>query len=363
MGKRLNSDEMQTIFEILQKSYDVYGPKIYQGTGCFSDTDIVRYGLLNSWEELVWDQKSDYSFKEVLFPVSETILYFTEDEMKTADGVARQRLIFLKSCDFHALKRLDEMYLKNEGIKMNTISFYMRVMRAVYNRAVNDGLATEKQPFRNVYTGIDKTEKRAIPLQTIKAIKELYMPSRALHFARDMFLFSFYTRGMSFIDMAYLKKTDLSNGILTYKRRKTKQQLSIKWEKCMQEIVNKWPSYNDYLLPIITIPGKEERMQYKSCQKNVNMQLDKISKMLKMRKGITMYVARHSWASIAKNMNIPIGVISDSMGHTSLKTTQIYLSAIDMDVINKANLKILNKIEKRNEETKAIFANRKIKVS
>lgn len=93
-------------------------------------------------------------------------------------------------------------------------------------------------------------------------------------------------------------------------------------------------------------------MQYKSCQKNVNMQLDKISKMLKMRKGITMYVARHSWASIAKNMNIPIGVISDSMGHTSLKTTQIYLSAIDMDVINKANLKILNKIEKRNEETK-----------
>lgn len=111
MGKRLNSDEMQTIFEILQKSYDVYGPKIYQGTGCFSDTDIVRYGLLNSWEELVWDQKSDYSFKEVLFPVSETILYFTEDEMKTADGVARQRLIFLKSCDFHALKRLGEDFL------------------------------------------------------------------------------------------------------------------------------------------------------------------------------------------------------------------------------------------------------------
>jgi len=124
MGKRLNSDEMQTIFEILQKSYDVYGPKIYQGTGCFSDTDIVRYGLLNSWEELVWDQKSDYSFKEVLFPVSETILYFTEDEMKTADGVARQRLIFLKSCDFHALKRLDEMYLKN-----GAEDYYYRRMR------------------------------------------------------------------------------------------------------------------------------------------------------------------------------------------------------------------------------------------
>lgn len=245
-----------------------------------------------------------------------------------------------------------EAYLKNEGIKMNTVSFYMRVMRAVYNRAVEDGLAAEKQLFKNVYTGIDKTEKRAVPLQTIKAIKELYMPSRALHFARDMFLFSFYTRGMSFVDMAYFKKTDLDNGILTYKRRKTKQQLSIKWEKCMQDIVNKWPSYNEYLLPIITTAGKDERTQYKSCQKNVNQQLRKISKMLKMRKGITMYVARHSWASIAKNMNIPLGVISDSMGHTSLKTTQIYLSAIDMDIINKANLKIIKRIEKTKENSR-----------
>lgn len=103
-----------------------------------------------------------------------------------------------------------EAYLKNEGIKMNTVSFYMRVMRAVYNRAVEDGLAAEKQLFKNVYTGIDKIEKRAVPLQTIKAIKELYMPSRALHFARDMFLFSFYTRGMSFVDMAYLKRQTLT---------------------------------------------------------------------------------------------------------------------------------------------------------
>lgn len=112
MGKRLNRDEMQQFFEILQESYDIYGPKLYQGTGCFSDTDVVRYGQLESWEELVWDRKSDYSFKEALFPISETILYFTENEMKTADGPARPRMIFLKSCDFHALKRLDEMYLR-----------------------------------------------------------------------------------------------------------------------------------------------------------------------------------------------------------------------------------------------------------
>ena len=124
MGKRLNRDEMQQFFEILQESYDIYGPKLYQGTGCFSDTDVVRYGQLESWEELVWDRKSDYSFKEALFPISETILYFTENEMKTADGPARPRMIFLKSCDFHALKRLDEMYLRN-----GAEDFYYRRMR------------------------------------------------------------------------------------------------------------------------------------------------------------------------------------------------------------------------------------------
>ena len=86
--------------------------------------------------------------------------------------------------------------------------------------------------FRHVYTGVDKTVKRAIPIKSIKALKEMDLAmNSALDFARDMFLFSFYTRGMSFVDMAYLKKTNLQNGILTYRRRKTGQELSIKWEK------------------------------------------------------------------------------------------------------------------------------------
>ena len=86
---------------------------MFAGDGCFSDTDAVRYGALDSFQELVWDKKSDYSFKEVLFPVSETILYFTENEMKVADQKEKKNLIFLRSCDFHTLKRLDQMYLHN----------------------------------------------------------------------------------------------------------------------------------------------------------------------------------------------------------------------------------------------------------
>ena len=138
-----------------------------------------------------------------------------------------------------------EAFLRGKGLTKNSTSFYMRILRAVYNRAVEKDLIANRKPFKHVYTGIDKTIKRAIPLKAIKKIKNfdlLLQPS--LDFARDMFLFSFYTRGMSFIDMAYLKKKDLSNGILSYRRRKTKQQLFIRWERCMQEIVEKYEILN-----------------------------------------------------------------------------------------------------------------------
>lgn len=115
-----------------------------------------------------------------------------------------------------------EAYLKHKGIIMNTISFYTRILRAVYNRAVEQEIIEQRYPFRHVYTGVDKTIKRALSLKCIKQIKEAdFTMNNNMGFARDMFLFSFYTRGMSFVDMAYLRKKDLSNGVLTYRRRKT----------------------------------------------------------------------------------------------------------------------------------------------
>lgn len=119
-----------------------------------------------------------------------------------------------------------EAYLKSTGVSMNTISFYNRILRAVYNRAVEKGFTKQVFPFKNVYTGVEKTIRRGLPIKTIRNIRNLdlsHCPS--LDYARDMFLFSFYTRGMSFVDMAYLKKNDLKNGILTYRRKKTGQRL------------------------------------------------------------------------------------------------------------------------------------------
>ena len=240
-----------------------------------------------------------------------------------------------------------EAYLRGRGLTKNSTSFYMRILRAVYNRAVEKEMTTNRNPFKHVYTGIDKTIKRAISLKAIKQIKNLELSLQpSLDFARDMFLFSFYTRGMSFIDMAYLKKKDLSNGILSYRRRKTGQQLLIRWEKCMQEIVDKYEiSQSNHLLPIIK-PFNEidERTQYQNAMYLINRKLKIIGKMIGVQLPMTMYTARHSWASVAKNKNVPISVICEGMGHDSEMTTQIYLASLDTAVVDKANSMILNSL-------------------
>lgn len=238
-----------------------------------------------------------------------------------------------------------EAYLKSRKVSMNTISFYNRILRAVYNRAVEKELTVQRNPFRHVYTGVSKTVKRAIPLNTIRQIKELDLLLKpSADFARDMFMFSFYTRGMSFIDMAYIKKTDLQHGILSYCRRKTGQRLYIKWEKCMQDILDKYPENDtDYLLPIITETDNERR-QYQNALRLVNNKLKDIAELIGIRLNLTTYVTRHSWASIAKSQNIPLAVISESMGHDSETTTQIYLTSLDSSMIDKANELILKKL-------------------
>ena len=237
-----------------------------------------------------------------------------------------------------------EAWHKSRGVAPNTISFYTRILRAVYNRAVEDDIIENRNPFKHVYTGVDKTVKRALSLPVIKKIKALDLSLNAsLDFSRDMFLMSFYLRGMSFIDMAFLKKSDLKNGYVTYRRRKTGQQLIIEWTKEMQIILDKYPeNATEYLLPIIKNPGTNERCTYRNMGYNINHNLKKIAKMVGVQIPLTLYVARHSWASAAKAKGIPLSVISEGMGHDSEATTQIYLASLDTSVVDRANSIILN---------------------
>ena len=252
------------------------------------------------------------------------------------------RDVFLDEIDSELMMEY-EACLKRQGVSLNTISFYNRILRATYNRAVEKRLTGQRYPFKGVYTGMEKTVKRAIPIEAVRKIKKLDLPSKSvLDFARDMFLFSFYTRGMSFVDMAYLKKSDLKNGLLSYRRKKTGQQLQMKWEACMQEIVKRHPNVTtEYLLPVITDPAVPERRQYENALHLVNRKLKEVAERAGLAVPLTMYVSRHSWASIARRMNIPLSIISEGMGHDSETTTQIYLASLDTSVIDRANELIL----------------------
>lgn len=244
-----------------------------------------------------------------------------------------------------------ERHLKQRGVCMNTISFYMRILRAVYNRAVRQELIIDRRPFLHVYTAVGKTEKRAIDLRVLCEMTQLQCRRKSEALARDLFIFSFITRGMSFIDMAFLKKNDVKDGILSYRRSKTGQLIRIKWEPQMQAIVDKFHSTENtpYLLPIIKHPNKDARNQYRYMLCDVNRKLKIIGQKLHAERNLSMYVARHTWATIAKSLGTSLEVISQAMGHTSEKMTHIYLKSINNNQIDKVNRQILQLIENTQE--------------
>ncbi len=304
------------------------------------------------------------------------------------------------------LVRRYENSLLSGGLCPNTASFYLRNLRSAYNKAVKAELCPmpRQSPFAEVYAGVAKTRKRAVDGGTLRAIRELDLGGRPdLDYARNLFLFSFYTRGMAFADMAGLRQKDLKEGILCYVRRKTGRPLFIHWEDRMQEAVEAlWrnaeakvrkgrarPFRRDagvpdgrlpacrrereavwsrgsrrkrnikmpesrararsgqgsaYLLPIIRDGEVHARSAYRSVQYKVNRGLKEIGGMLGLKEPLTMYVARHSWASLAKSKEVPVSVISDGLGHASEKVTRIYLATLDMNAVDKVNRMIINEI-------------------
>lgn len=238
-----------------------------------------------------------------------------------------------------------EAYLQAKGLVPNSISFHLRILRAVYNRACEQGLIiATANPFVHVYTGVEKTSKRAVDIKTIRRIKNFDLGmDKSLDYARDIFMLSFYMRGMSFIDLAYLKKSDLANGIVTYRRRKTGQKLTIRWTKEMQDILDKYPKNGtEYLFPIITSCTANHRHQYRNRHYKVNCSLKTVAKKIGLQIPLTTYVARHSWASIAKSKGISLSIISEGLGHDNEQTTQIYLATLDTSAVDRANDIILS---------------------
>ena len=277
--------------------------------------------------------------------------------------------ILIKEIDAEEMQSY-EAYLRNvANVCANTSSFYLRILRATYNKAIEKGLipAPQQNPFKNVYTGIAKTNKRAIPTAAVSQIKHLntindanntngankLTPKQEL--ARDAFLMSFYLRGISFIDLAHLRKSDLKDGFISYTRSKTGQRISIRWENDMQDIVDKYQAdtaSSPYLFPFLVSDTKRKNRTilykrqdalrlYHNAESRIAYHLKKLGAKMGIQGKLTLYVARHSWATAARDSNISISVISEALGHNSETTTQIYLRSIQSSEVDDANAKIL----------------------
>mgnify|MGYP002678762992 CR=1 FL=1 len=235
-------------------------------------------------------------------------------------------------------------YLKGRGATRNTQSFYFRILRAVCNRAQEEGVAVlPGNLFDNVYTGKARTRKRALPIEDIRRIASAETKSEKEQLARDLFIFSFITRGMALIDMAHLLKANIAAGRLFYMRHKTGQAISMEWIAEMQEIATRYEhAGGDYLFPLISSDGAEGWRQFKRSSQMVNYHLRKLGKRLNMPMHLTLYVARHSWATVAKSTGVPTALISEAMGHVSERMTQVYLGSIDVGRIDIENRKIVD---------------------
>lgn len=235
-------------------------------------------------------------------------------------------------------------YLKKRGATRNTQSFYFRILRAVCNRARETGEAElHDKLFDNVYTGKARTRKRALPIEDIRKIAAAEPKNRKEQLARDMFIFSFITRGMAPIDMALLRKGNIVDGRLAYRRHKTGRAITMEWITEMREIADRYVrDESDYLFPLVSSDGAEGWKQFKRGSQVINYHLRKLGKRLDLPMPLTLYVARHSWATVAKGAGIPTALISDAMGHSSERMTQVYLGSIDVGRIDIENRKIVD---------------------
>lgn len=242
-------------------------------------------------------------------------------------------------------------YLSEAHLKPNTISTYMRMLRSIYNRGVDTSQAPYVHGlFRDVFTGIDTRQKKAIPIDELHTLFNKDPQSEKLRHTQAIASLLFQFCGMPFADFAHLEKSNLEQGLLKYNRLKTGTPMSIEIlesaKERMAQLTGEHPAgdtddSSDYLFNILSGNykwGSEEAYrEYQSALRRFNNQLRSLSKELNIRSLITSYTLRHSWATTAKYRGVSIEMISESLGHKSIKTTQIYLKGFELEERTKVN--------------------------
>ncbi|PKK36759.1 transposase [Siphonobacter sp. SORGH_AS_0500] len=254
--------------------------------------------------------------------------------------------LLFKEITYDFLAKFDTHH-KSKGNGVNGLAVYMRTIRAIYNKAIKSGLVDkELYPFDDYKIKTSPTDKRALDSEFLKKIIELEIPVNHICFnTRNYFLASYMMYGMNFADMAYLEKSSLVNGRIRYRRRKTGKLYDIKITPSLEKILVHYLEQNPdskFVFPILKREDpvlRDKDIQW--ARKRYNKKLKTLATLCGIDSNLTSYVSRHSFATQAMLHEIPLAAISTMLGHSSLKTTEIYLKGLPVNVLDDYNEKIL----------------------
>ena len=255
-----------------------------------------------------------------------------------------------------------EISLREHGCSWNTVSTYLRTLRAVYNRAVDRRKAVYvPHLFRSVYTGTRADRQRALDGEDMRKVFTRLPQSRIppmVEKARDWFILMFLLRGLPFVDLAYLRKSDLRDNVITYRRRKTGRPLSVTLTPEAMALLKKYMNHDPhspYLFPLLKSGEgtKEAYREYQLALRSFNQQLTLLGEILGLNDRLSSYTARHTWATTAYYCEIHPGIISEAMGHSSIKVTETYLKPFRNKKIDEANNQIIDFVKHSIVETVA----------
>ena len=289
------------------------------------------------------ERNGQYSTAHVCGSVLRSVMAFDGDGLLLS-GITP---LWLKAYEYYLLHKGEK------GLEWNTISTYMRMLRSIYNRGVEAGSAPYvHRLFHEVYTGVDVRQKKALPVGELRRLLYEDPKSDYLRNTQMIAALMFQFCGMSFADLAHLEKSSLEQNVIRYNRVKTKTPISVEILDTAKDMINQLrnrqpphPNCPDYLFNILS--GDKKRKdesgyrEYQSALRRFNNRLKGLAKALRLTSPVTSYTLRHSWATTAKYRGVSIEMISELLGHKSIKTTQIYLKGFELrerTEVNRMNL-------------------------
>lgn len=255
------------------------------------------------------------------------------------------KVIYFNQLNRATLKQF-ETHLRDKQLSWNTVSTYMRTLRGAYNKAVDQHLAIEdSRLFKNVYTGVKNDTKRALEVEdTNKLLNGIPLKElpEDLIMCRVWANLMFQLRGMPFVDLAYLHKSDLKGNVLSYHRQKTGTEMTVDVPETAMGLIHTYRNTDPdspYLFPILNGKNKGEDlyMEYQQALRTMNYNLDRLGVKCGVTAGISTYSLRHTWATLAKYCHFSEQLISEAFGHSSTKMTETYMKSFKKEEIKKAN--------------------------